>query len=207
MFSEILERLSALETREITKISVLDERLSALESRNNLLEKENDSLKERIKCLEDNKFIRLKLVPPVADDAVFEFSDKLLYFIEINIAHVEMYDSRGECLLLLNNIPIDKSRLRDICIVGGAKGGQGQVGLTLYSPLYIAKESDGSASFSIEAVPYGVERILYFREISNCNYSVLQKKNFYIPCDISLFDWQPHSPNFHPNDTQIYYKI
>jgi hypothetical protein len=206
MFSEILERLSALETQENKKIAVLDERLSALESRNNLLEKENDSLKERIKCLEDNKFIRLKLVPPVADDAVFEFSEKLLYFTGFQVGHVEMYDSRGNCMNLVDNIPIEMSRLNDICIVGAAGGGTAN--LTLFYPLYIAKESDGSSTFSIEPVPYGVERILYFREISNSKISVLHEKKFYIPCDTPLFDSQPHSmPSFHPNDTQIYYKI
>ena len=195
MFSEILEQLSSLKK----EYEILSNRVS-------LLEKENDYLKERIKCLEDNKFIRLKLVPPVADDGVFEFSEKLLYFTGFQICHIEMYDSRGNFINLVDNIPIDTSRLRDISIIGAAGGGTAN--LTLFYPLYIAKESDGSSTFSIEPVPYGVERILYFREISNSKISVLNEKKFYIPCDTPLFDSQPHSmPNFHPNDTQIYYKI
>jgi len=225
MFSEILERLSTLEIRNNLlekETAYLKEQIDELRAGTKdfltdldnlkkldneklaLFEKENASLKERIECLEDNKFITLKLVPPISDDTIFEFSEKLLYFTEIKICFVEMLDSLGNCVNLLDNIPIDMSRLRDI----GVDGGNGfTVSLPLHSPLYIANETDKSTSILIEPVPSGVERILFFREISNCKSSVLQEKKFYIQIDYFQCNGDPVNANFHPNDIPIYYKV
>ncbi len=224
MFSQIFERLSALETT----ISHLQEQNKRLEKENakrlqseheNRVEKDYEMLSNRISALEKEKenkdlndhqikYFRLQKIPKSYIDCELPVDLTKNFFVEIMICHVEL-----DCKSLLDCYEFDLSRLNEVCLVGGNNF---NACFTLNSPLYYKKESYDSNSVWIESVVSGAERILFLRQISQSRFENLIKIKFYIPINylggdgFTIFNGQTFeggSFNCNLSEIPIYYKI